>query len=582
MIRKVIGGLSIGILGALCAGTLTAAGSASADGRLIDAVLQGDRTVVQQLLAAGSDVNAARGDGLTPLHAATMAGDLDLARMLITAGAHVDATTTLVGSTPLDLAAKNGRADLVDLLLKHGAHANAADRLGTTPLMLAAESGNAEAVMALLAAGADPNAAEHAHGETALMFAAAYGRTAAVKALLAHGADWRPTTTLFDWTKLPKDDPRLASGDAHPAKEAKGSTGPAKPAAEEDETPDEKKPDGNKQAARPPSGIEQVGTQGGLTALMFAARQGHLESVQALVESGADVNEIDPGDHTTPLMIAIINGRFDVAMYLVQHGADANLAQKNGAAPLYGVLNTRWAPVSEYPNPYDYAQQETDYLQLMTALLDHGANPNARLTEKIWYTSPNNDQSGIDETGATPFWLAAYSADVPAMKLLVAHGADPNLATINPGARRQYPPDDSAHARDFSGLPPVPRGGPSITPLLAAAGEGYGWSFTSNHHRYAPTGMLAAVKYLVEDLQADVNARDADGNTALHNAAARGDNAMILYLVSKGADVKALNRQGQSVADMANGPMQRVQPFPQTLTLLARLGAQVLHACVSC
>ncbi len=128
----------------------------------------------------------------------------------------------------------------------------------------------------------------------------------------------------------------------------------------------------------------------------------------------------------------------------------------------------------------------------------------------------------------------------------------------------------------------MPDGGPDIPPLLAASGEGYGWSFTANHHRYAPTGMLAAVRYLVEVLHADVNARDAEGNTALHNAASRGDNAMVLYLVSKGADVKAVNRKGQTVADMANGPFQRTQPYPQTIALLERLGAKIMNKCVSC
>jgi len=125
-------------------------------------------------------------------------------------------------------------------------------------------------------------------------------------------------------------------------------------------------------------------------------------------------------------------------------------------------------------------------------------------------------------------------------------------------------------------------GGPNITPLLAASGEGFGWSFTANHHRFAPAGMLPAVKYLVDELHADVNAPDAAGNTPLHNAASRGDNAMIEYLVSKGANVKAINRKGQTVADMANGPMQRIQPFPETLALLAKLGVRPRRPCVSC
>jgi ankyrin repeat protein len=136
--------------------------------------------------------------------------------------------------------------------------------------------------------------------------------------------------------------------------------------------------------------------------------------------------------------------------------------------------------------------------------------------------------------------------------------------------------------KDVSALPPLPVGGPGIPPLLAAAGAGYGEGFAANAHRFAPGGMLAAVKYLVEELHADVNALDHDGNTALHNAASRGDNEMIEYLVSKGADVRAVNRSGQTTVDMANGPVQRTQPYPDTITLLERLGAKNNHKCVSC
>jgi len=130
--------------------------------------------------------------------------------------------------------------------------------------------------------------------------------------------------------------------------------------------------------------------------------------------------------------------------------------------------------------------------------------------------------------------------------------------------------------------PPVPVGGPGVPPLVAAAGSGYGEGFAANSHRFAPGGMLAAVKYLVEELHADVNAKDHEGNTALHNAAARGDVEMIQYLVSKGADVKAVNREGKTTADMANGPVQRIQPWPEALALLEKLGAKNNHKCVSC
>jgi hypothetical protein len=133
-----------------------------------------------------------------------------------------------------------------------------------------------------------------------------------------------------------------------------------------------------------------------------------------------------------------------------------------------------------------------------------------------------------------------------------------------------------------SPLPPVPPGGPALTALLAASGAGYGEGFAANHHHHAPAGMLPAVKYLVEELHMDVNAKDHDGNTAVHNAAARGDNEMIEYLVSKGADVKQVNREGKTTVDMANGPVQRISPFPDTIKLLEGLGAKNNHKCVSC
>jgi uncharacterized protein len=217
----------------------------------------------------------------------------------------------------------------------------------------------------------------------------------------------------------------------------------------------------------------------------------------------------------------------------------------------------------------------------MKALLDKGADPNARLTKKIWYSGYNFDLSGVDESGATPFWRSAYASDIDAMKLLVARGADPNIPTQRtPGRPRTG--DGQRDAKDVSTLPPVPTGGPAVPPLVAAAGVGYGEGFAANSHRFAPSGMLAAVKYLVEELHADVNATDHEGNTALHNAAARGDNEMIKYLVSKGANVKAVNREGKTTVDMANGPVQRTQPYPETIALLESLGAKNNHKCVSC
>jgi hypothetical protein len=167
------------------------------------------------------------------------------------------------------------------------------------------------------------------------------------------------------------------------------------------------------------------------------------------------------------------------------------------------------------------------------------------------------------------------------MKLLVSYGADPNIRTKRIAGRGRFG-DEDREVKDVSGLAPVPVGGPAVTPLQAAAGVGYGEGFAANSHRFAPTGMLAAVKYLIEELHADVNAYDHEGNTALHHAAARGDVEMIEYLVSKGADVHAVSREGRTTADMANGPVQRIQPFPEAVALLEKLGSKNNHKCVSC
>ena len=164
---------------------------------------------------------------------------------------------------------------------------------------------------------------------------------------------------------------------------------------------------------------ELIGTQGGLTALHFAARQGFVDSVTAMMDAGVDINQPNPGDHMTPLLIAIVNGHFDLATVMIEKGANPSQPSANGVTPLFAVLNVYWAPKSQYPGPKTYQQQRTGYLELMKALLDKGADVNARVKYKVWYQAYNSDFAGVDESGATPFWRAAYANDVDAMKLLV-------------------------------------------------------------------------------------------------------------------------------------------------------------------
>ncbi len=574
--------ISLGAIVALCFSALMHAASPATS--VVDAAMQGNRDAVKALLKDGADVNTAAGDGMTALHWAVQKGDLELARMLLYAGANVKATTRIGGYSPLILASRNGNAAMIEALLAGGADPGSATASGTSALMFAAQAGNAAAVQALLTHGADVNAREKVKNETALMIAAAYGRADVIRALTAKGADVNATTKVMDLAAFNKEEQeRFAQFQQQQQQQAAGRGG----RGGTPEPPQGQGRRGFNPNAKP--GIERqynftelVAYWGGMTALHLAARQGEIEAVKALLDAGAPIDQKAVGDNSTPLLVATINGHFDLAKFLLDAGADPNAAQHNGVTPLYAALNCQWAAKALYPQPRAYEQQHVTYLDLMAALLDKGAEPNARLTKKVWYSQYDFDQSGVDEIGATPFWRAAYSADVEAMKLLIAHGADPNIPTSKGAGRPRTGDIGERQVQDVSGLPPIPVGGPGVPPLLAAAGQGYGEGFAANHHRFAPGGMLAAVKYLVEELHVDVNAREHEGNTALHNAAARGDNEMILYLISKGADPKIVNRAGQTTVDMANGPVQRISPFPETIKLLEGMGVKNNHKCVSC
>ena len=556
---------------ALGLSTLMQAASTTPAG-FVDAAMQGNKDIVRSLLKDGADVNTTAADGMTALHWAAQKGDVELAKILLYAGANVRATTRIGGYTPLLMASKNGDAPMIGTLSTAGADPNGATSNGTTALMLAAAAGKPDAVTMLIEHGANVNAKENARNETALTFAAAYGRADVIRVLAAHGADVNATTKAVDLSAFAKEEQEhLAAERGANANAGRGGA----PAAGAPQAP---------QIAgvnRQYNYTELVGYWGGLSPLHLAARQGQTAAVQALLDAGADINQRGAGDKVTPIIMATINGHFDLAKALVDQGANPGLAEDNGVTPLYAVLNCQWAAKALYPQPRAYEQQQISYLDLMTALIDKGADPNVRLTKKVWYSQYDFDQSGVDETGATPFWRAAYAADVDAMKLLIARGADPTITTMRtPGRVRTG--DVIREVTDVAPTPPVPPGGPAVSALLAASGVGYGEGFAANHHRFAPTGMLTAVKYLVEELHADVNARDHEGNTALHNAAARGDNEMIVYLVSKGADPKAVNREGKTTVDMANGPVQRISPFPDTIKLLEGMGAKNNHKCVSC
>ncbi len=584
--KKSVAIFRIDVLGLLVFATLF--GGRLGDSPVADAAMRDDVLLIRELLSGGADVNAAQGDGMTALHWAARRGNSEIVQLLIGADALADAMTRLGGYTPLHIASQMGHGLIVESLINAGSDPNHGTSTGrTTPLHFAAASGSAESVTALLAHGARIDSRETAWGQTALMFAAASNSVAVLQVLLDHGADIGLTGSVIDIAAREEVDridsrnraQRLASrymravpsnrgsGDRGSQRNQPGTAGPPQLRGSTE--------------IDPLSYADLVGSHGGLSALHLAVREGHVESVTTLLGAGADINHLSAGDNTSPLLMATINGHFDMAMMLVRRGAEVTLASVADATPLYTTLNTHWVPKSRHPQPTSAGQQTTTYLELMTALLEAGADPNARLKKPLWFTTYNNDLLRVDRTGASPFWRAAYATDVDAMRLLVQYGADPNVATIKAPARSFGRRSPTPRA-DASGLPSVPIGGPAVYPIHAASGAGYGQGFAANSHRHVPDGWLPAVRYLVEELGADVNTRDDRGYNAVHHAAARGDDELIQYLVEQGADVTAVSRSGQTTVDMANGPVQRIQPFLSTIQLLEGFGAVNNHNCQSC
>jgi ankyrin repeat protein len=569
MNKRLLGGVGGFCLAVLLA---TAAGS---DTRLADAAQQGDKATVANLLKQKADVNGAQGDGSTALHWAASQDDLEMAKALLAAGADVKAATRISTVTPLFMASKNGSAPMIDALLNAGADANVVDSNGTTPLMLASASGSADAVKALLDHKAQVNVKDKAHGQTALMFAAALNRAGVIRVLMDHGADAKITTNVVKPEKIRVDEDGNPIPDAKAdAKEdtAKGGGRGGRRGGGRDggDPPPEDSPEEKaiqelrtmaqtlatrlddlekqmKASDAPPQQPREKGASvvGGMTALLFAARDGQMDAAKALIEKGADINQPNAGDKTTPLLMSIINGHYDLAKYFTDKGADANLADDLGLLPLYATVDVQWAPKAWFPQPVT-GQEQVTYLELMKDLMDHGANPNARLGKKLWFRG-FGDKTWVDPVGATVLLRAAVALDVPAMKVLVAHGADPDLPT---------------------------KGGDTL--LMVCSGLGWGANFSMN----VPDGWIPAVKYALE-LGGDVNAKDAKGYSALHGASYIGNNDLVKFLVDQGADVKAVAKDKNTVADMANGPNRFGIPHPETVALLEKLGSANSHNCRS-
>ena len=578
---------------------------------LLTASQDGAIETVRNILSLGTDLSVARGDGMNALHLASERGHAAVVVALVGAGVPIEASTRIGAYTPLHLAARRGSGEIVRALLEAGADPNrVTNTSGVTALHLAAGAvGGLDAVHALLQAGADPNAVEVSAGQTPLMFAAAANRAATIGRLVEGGADPSIETNVVDVLQhliADRDAARYLRRTIQNLRHEQGGEGEWEPSADqiqeairqqrayldsgepyrdyEFEELVSYRPDypGGPDVPRPPYRETLVGKTGGMTALLFAAREGNGEAVTALLDGGADIDQVSAGDRTSPLVMAALNGQFDVAMMFIAQGADPNLqATTDGQTALFAALNTHWAPKSNYPQPRAQDNQKTEYTELVNALLDAGADPNLRLNTHLWYFEYGLTKIGTDLKGATPFWRAAFAQDLDMMKLLAEHGADPNIPTSWPAVGMRERRQQDGRQQEDSGLPWIPEDAFNAYPIHVAAGGGF-TGLGSFSIRNVPESFIPVVRYLVEELDVDVNTLDSWGYTPMHYAASRGDNELVRYLVSLGGDVTVITRLGQSTADMARGGRSgfftRVG-YPETVELLTGLGStsECLH-----
>jgi ankyrin len=387
---------------------VTSTGAAGSD--IADAVMKGDQKAVRARLQRGTDVNAPQADGSTALHWAIYQDDLDTADLLIRAGANPRAAN-LSGATVLSLAAINGNAAMIERLLSAGADPNERGPNGETPLMMAARNGNVDAIKVLVERGADVNAKEKLRGTTALMWAAANANPTAVEALIGAGADaGARSNNTASRGRTARDSPSPAERLSQEAGARLKDLAAAKPQAAQVQAALALA------AARAPAAAARR-EGGGLTALVFAARQGDIESARILLAAGADVNQVT-ADGWSPLLTATHNRYYRLASFLLDKGADPNIANKSGWTPLYLATDNRNVEGGEYPTRIP----DMDQLEFIRKLLDKGANVNARTIDDT-ETRTHFTGTWLPEDGATPFLRAAQSGDIT---LLLELGADVN------------------------------------------------------------------------------------------------------------------------------------------------------------
>ncbi len=510
MMRKLTGALvSAFTLAAVIQGSTALA----ADNSLMAAASRGDVTAVRSLIAQRADVNAADVDGTTPLHTAVWAGEPAIVDALLTAGAKASVANAF-GMTAAYIAAEQGNAAILRRLLDAGAEPNTTDGSGDTLLMAAVRARDLDTVRLLVERGARVETTDPELGHTALMWAARVDAGDIAKLLIERGASIDAKTRVGD--KQP----------ARPPGTGGGSHGV-----------------GIVRSGVPPQG-EQLPTPGGMTPLLFAARDGSGAAARVLIAAKANLNTPDPNG-MTPLLMAITNGQIAVAQLLVDSGADVKPADWYGRTALWAAVEIRNLDLRS--GATENGVDRDAALRLTTALIEKGADVNARVKEfppQRRHMLPLGSLEWVDFTGQTPFIRAAQSADVPLMRLLLSKGADPAITTFN-----------------------------GTTALMAAAGVNW---VPAQTYSESPARWIEAVQLCLE-VGGDVNAVNAMGLAAVHGAANRGSDDIIELLAKRGASLDRPDKDGRTPTVWAEGVFLATNSpvaKPTTIALLKRLLTQ--------